>query len=353
MPVGPIFSGATEAVHFLLETVGEDVIRAYPRLFFKFRGIEKLAEGKSIDSCLLLAERFSATTAFAHAFAFSQAVESICRTRVPSRAQAQRVFLAELERLRHHMGIIHEICESTALAVATSQAAILEEELLRISGTLTGHRYLFGLAIPGGLAKDLPDFACIQAVEGCQRIVDRLLELDQMLRYSSSFLDRIEDVGIISPEKAREFGLVGPIARASGFADDLRKAQPYSGYERISFDVPVEKEGDGFARLRILVAESVQAVRIMARVPAMLEPGKVRETISPQAGVALGWAEAPRGAVFHWLRLGPDGLVSRFRLITPSFVNWHGFHLAAEKFAFQDFPIILATFGLSVAENDR
>ena len=353
MPVGPIFSGATEAVHFLLETVGEDVIRAYPRLFFKFRGIEKIAEGKSIDSCLLLAERFSATTGFAHALAFSQAVEAICRTRVPNRAQTLRVLLAELERLRHHVGIIHEICESTALAVATSQAAILEEELLRISGTLTGHRYLFGLAIPGGLSKDLADSACLEATKSCQGILARLLELDQMLRYSSSFLDRIEDVGIVSPEKAREFGLVGPIARASGFADDLRKAQPYSGYERFSFDVPVEKEGDGYARLRILVAESVQAVRILTQVPSMLEPGKVREAINPQPGLALGWTEAPRGAAFHWLRLGPDGLVKRFRLITPSFVNWHGFHLAAEKFAFQDFPIILATFGLSVAENDR
>ncbi|HTS70053.1 MAG TPA: NADH-quinone oxidoreductase subunit D, partial [Terriglobia bacterium] len=343
----------TESVHFLLETVGEDVIRAYPRLFFKFRGIEKMAEGKRIDSCLLLAERFSATTAFAHALAFCQAVEAICRTRVPNRAQALRVLLAELERLRHHVGIIHEICESTALAVATSQAAILEEELLRISGTLTGHRYLFGLAIPGGLTKDLSDSACLDAIKACKGILDRLLELDQMLRYSSSFLDRIEDVGIVSPEKAREFGLVGPIARASGFADDLRKAQPYTGYERFSFDVPVETEGDGFARLRILVAESVQALRIMTQVPPMLEPGKVREAINPQPGVALGWAEAPRGAAFHWLRLGPDRLVNRFRLITPSFVNWHGFHLAAEKFAFQDFPIILATFGLSVAENDR
>jgi len=353
MPVGPVFSAAAESVHFILETVGEDVIRAFPRLFYKFRGIEKIAEGKGIDDCLLLAERFAATTAFAHAGAFCQAVEAICRVRVPRRAQALRILVAELERFRHHVGVVHEICESTALAVAASQAAILEEELLRISGTLTGHRYLFGLAIPGGLSQDLTDSACLDAIKACQRILGQLLELDQMLRYSSSFLDRIEAVGIVSPQQAREFGLVGPIARASGFADDLRKAQPYNGYERFSFDVPVENEGDGFARLRILIAESVQAVRIMTQVPAMLEGGKVMEAFNPQAGAALGWTEAPRGGAFHWLRLGSDGLVKRFRLITPSFVNWHGFHLAAENFAFQDFPIILATFGLSVAENDR
>jgi Ni,Fe-hydrogenase III large subunit len=353
MPVGPIFSGAAESVLFLLETVGEDVIRAFPRLFYKFRGIEKIAEGKSIDDCLLLAERFAATTAFAHAWAFCQAVEAVCRVKVPQRAQVLRVLVSELERFRHHVGVIHDICESTALAVAASQAAILEEELLRICGTLTGHRYLFGLAIPGGLSRDLSDSACLDTIEDCQRVLGQLLELDQMLQYSSSFLDRIEGVGIVSPQNAREFGLVGPIARASGFGDDLRKAQPYSGYERFSFEVPVESEGDGFARLRILIAEAVQAVRIMKQVPRMLETGKVMEPFKAQAGVALGWTEAPRGAAFHWLRLAPDGLVMRFRLITPSFVNWHGFHLAAEKFAFQDFPIILATFGLSVSENDR
>jgi len=71
------------------------------------------------------------------------------------------------------------------------------------------------------------------------------------------------------------------------------------------------------------------------------------------AGAALGWSEAPLGAAFHWVRTDEQGRVSRYHIMPPSFVNWHGFHLAAERFAFQDFPIILATFGLSVAESDR
>jgi formate hydrogenlyase subunit 5 len=353
MPVGPIFSGTAESVQFFLETVGEDVVRVFPRLFYKFRGIEKLAEGKSVEDCLLLAERFAATTAFAHAWAFCQAVEAICRVHVPKRAQALRIFLAEIERLRHHVGVIHEICESTGLAVAASQAAILEEELLRVCGSLTGHRYLFGLAIPGGLSRDLSDAACEVAIGDCGRILKRLLELDQMLRYSSSFLDRLEGVGIVLPQNAREHGLVGPVARASGLREDLRMAQPYGGYEKIWFSVPVGIGGDGLERLGIFFGEAVQSVEIMKQIPGMLEAGKVFESVTVQPGVALGWCEAPRGATFHWLRLGDGGLVERFRLITPSFVNWHGFHLAAERFAFQDFPIILATFGLSVAENDR
>ena len=353
MPVGPVYGGVTESAQFFLETVGEDVIRAIPRLFYKYRAMEKVAEGKALEEGLLLAERFAATTAFAHALAFCQAVETVCRVKVPPRAVALRIFLAELERFRHHVGVIQEICESTGLSVAASQAAILEEDLLRISGSFTGHRYLFGLAVPGGLMRDFESAACLDAVEQARKVLRQLDGLFEMLRYSSSFLDRLEGVGLISPEEARKLGLVGPIARASGTGGDLRKAQLYCGYDRIHYDEVTESEGDGFARLRVLYQEAVQAVRIMAQIPAQLESGDVLAPVTTQPGAALGWTEAPRGATFHWVRLDRDGQIERYHVISPSFVNWHGFHRATENFAFQDFPIILATLGLSVAENDR
>jgi formate hydrogenlyase subunit 5 len=353
LPVGPKFSGVTESVYFQLETVGEDVIRSWTRLFYKWRAVEKLVEGKPAEEALLVAERFAATTAFAHGLAFCQALEAIGGTVAPPRAQLLRVFLAELERLRHHAGAIQEICESTALVVASSQAGLLEEELLRISGELTGHRYLFGMLAPGGLLADLPTEACRKALGDAQGAVARLEELERRLTISSSFLDRLEEVGIIRPGTARAYSLVGPVARASGLARDLRRTQPYLGYESFEFDVPVEEEGDGYARLRVLFAEARQAARIMAQALAELAEGQVHRPVPHAAGAALGWVEAPRGAAFHWVRLDDAGRIARYRAVTPSFTNWHSFHLGAEKFAFQDFPIILSTFDLSAAENDR
>jgi formate hydrogenlyase subunit 5 len=353
MPVGPKFSGTAESVHFLLETVGEDVIRSTPRLFYKWRAIEKLAEGKTADAVLLLAERFAGTTAFAHGLAFCQAVERVCGANVPQRAEILRVFLAELERLRQHAGAIQEICESTALAVAASQAGILEEDLLRISCELTGQRYLFGMLAPGGLLCDLPDRACRRAFEQSKKVLTQLEKLEKRLRVSSSFLDRLEEVGIVAAQTAADYGLVGPIARASGVVRDLRRAQPYCGYEKIQFDVPGEQEGDGYARLRVLFAEVRQSARIMEQAVGGLQDGGVRGPLHFRPGAALGWVEAPRGGAFHWVRLGEGGQVARYRVVPPSFANWHGFHLAVEKFAFQDFPIMLSTFDLSVAENDR
>ncbi len=120
MPVGPVFSAATGPVHFQLETVGEDVIRAWRRLFYAYRGLEKIAEGRRADDVVLIAERISGTSAFAHSLALCQAVERACHIEVPPKARALRIFVAELERLRHHVAAIEGICESTALAHMTT-----------------------------------------------------------------------------------------------------------------------------------------------------------------------------------------------------------------------------------------
>jgi len=354
MPIGPVFSDFAESAHFLLETVGEDVIRTIPRLFYKYRGVEKIAERQAVDRALLLAERFSGTSAFAHGLAFCQAAETISGVEVPPRAKALRCLFAELERLRHHAAVITGICNSTALAIATSQSALIEEELLRLTCEVAGHRYLFGLVRPGGLYRELSEQMRETLEKALDGVAARLDQLHASLRYSSSFLDRLEEVGIISIERARSYGLVGPIARASGVPSDLRKVFPYAGYGSVDFEVPTAEEGDGYARLRVFFFEAQQSISTIREILSALPPGAISTagfTVRP--GAALGAVEAPQGAAFHWLRIGDDGMVARYRIASPAFTNWHGFHLAAENFAFQDFPIILASFGLSNAECDR
>jgi len=355
MPVGPVYEGGLgQSVHFLLESVGEDVVRAVPRLFYNFRAVEKIAEGLPVSRALLLAERFAATSSFAHSLAFCLAVERMSGIEIPARAKNLRILLSELERLRHHAGAITAICESTALSVAASQAAIIEERLLRSSCQFTGHRYLFGLNTPGGVRRDFTAKACAELLKVMDRVVSELRTLEQGLYLTSSFLDRLEDVGIVEPNQARDLNFVGPVGRASGQAGDLRRDCPYTGYETCEFQVPHEIEGDGYARLRVLFQEAYESAKLIHHAAKRLEPGAISAPCDPPAhGVALGWAEAPIGAALHWLRLDDSGLVERYRIITASFNNWLGFRVAVEDFAFQDFPIILATFGLSATECDR
>ncbi len=353
MPIGPVFSGEAESSHFLLETIGEEIVRAFPRLFFKYRGVEKLAEGRTVKDGLLLAERFAGATAFSHALTYCLAVEQLGGGGVPERAEILRMFLAELERFRHHIGIIEGICSSTGLVVAASQAGILEEKMLRLSGSLTGHRYLFGLAVPGGLSCNLETNLCRDAVEEAAVILQDLQKLEKLLYTTSSFLDRLEDVGTITQKQAQDFELAGPVARGSAFCNDLRRLQPYGRYETCTFEVPCETEGDGYARLRIFFAEARQSVRIMEQAVSMLSAGPVYTACPVSEGTACAGVETPGGASRQWIRLDADARIVRYRLMTPSFANWHGFHLSVENFAFQDFPIITATLGLSVAESDR
>lgn len=355
MPVGPVYEGGLgESVHFLLETVGEDVIRASPRLFYKYRAVEKLAEGRTVMDAELLAQRFSAKSAFAHSLAYCQAVEKAASIELPPRATGLRVALAELERLRHHAGAIEGICQSTALNVSEAQAAIVEEQLLRASCSLSGHRYLFGLNTPGGLRRDFGLDACRSLLSAVDEAERELRRLEERLRYTSSFLDRLEDVGSIDTESARDLDLAGPVGRASGLANDLRRIYPYAAYSDYAFNVATEKEGDGYARLRVLFFEARQSVALIHQALESLRPGEVKTPFEhAPTGTTMGWVEAPIGSAVHWLRINDAGLIERYRIMTASFRNWLGLHAAVENFAFQDFPIILATFGLSVAECDR
>ena len=352
-PIGPVWGDFNESGLWLLETPGEQIRYLHTRLFYKYRGVEKIAEGQTVDRALLLAERFAGASAFAHAWAYCQAAERIGDCTVPARAQSLRLIIAELERIRHHAANIAEIAGSTALSVAKAMAQEIVEDLLRLSARLCGHRYFFGLLTLGGLNFDLDPAQLTLLAETLPTLNGRMRELERLLENSSSFLDRIEEMGALSPELAHTYGVVGPIARASGRAIDLRRTLPYGNYQTLPMDIPVEHEGDGYARLRVLFAESQISTALILQALQDVPTGPVRIACPLREGHALAWVEAPSGATFHWLRCAADGQVLRLRLGTPGFRNWHAFERAVEGAAFQDFPIILATWGLSIAENDR
>lgn len=352
-PVGPIWADYNEAGLWLLETPGEQIYEAQTRLFYKYRAVEKIAEGQSLDRGVLLAERFSGSSAFAHAFAYCQALEKIAHCSVPERARALRAVLAELERIRYHAATIAELAGSTSLAVGKSMSQEIEERMLRLTAQVCGHRYLFGSCIPGGLVWE-PDAATLATLRtGLANAAREFATLERLFVHTSSYLDRIEEMGTLRPEVADLYGVVGPVARASGRAVDLRRSLPYGAYAQHPPDVPREVEGDGYARLRVYFAEIRASTGLIQSLLAKLPDGPVATECHILPGMALAWAEAPAGGTFHWLHTDDAGHILRWRIAPPGFRNWHAFHRALEGAAFQDFHIIMASFGLSVAESDR
>lgn len=353
MPVGPVYSAESESALFLLETTGEDVQRAAPRLLYKYRGIEKLAQGRSVEDAMLLVERTNGTSAFGHSWAYCMAAEHICGIEVPVRARRLRTMLAELERIRRHVAVLRETVESTGMRVAAAQLFELEEWFLRACGEMTGHRYLFGLNCVGGLQRNISDAAVYAATGEMLAIANNALETMKLLEETSSFIDRIERVGILQEKRALESGAVGPFARASNAVHDLRIEQPYGAYPDLGVRIASQHAGDCYARLRVLCAEITSSLEIVAELASELPPGAVRVACGPRAGEAIGWVEAPAGASVVLLRLDEEGRCASLRFTPPSFRNWPCFRLVAENFALADFAIILASCGLSVAENDR
>lgn len=352
-PVGPVWGDYHETGLWLLETPGEQIRQAHTRLFYKYRAVEKAAQGQSPDHCLMLAERFSGSAAVAHAIAYCQALEQITGCALTERAGLLRVIFAEFERIRYHASVLAELAGSTGLAVAKAMAQEIEEALLRAAGDVCGHRYLFGLIAPGGLAWEPDAPALARLARQVAAIQKRLDQLEGWLVGSSGFLDRIEEMGVLSPALATTYGVVGPVGRGSGRALDLRRHLPYGIYDSLSFEPPREFEGDGYARMRVFFAETRVSAQLIDACVTRLPDGQARVVCDLRPGAALGWVESPTGSAFHWLELDDRLLVRRWRIGTAGFRNWHAFHRAVEGAAFQDFPIVLASFGLSIAENDR
>ncbi len=352
-PVGPIWADYNEAGLWLLETPGEQIYASQTRLFYKYRGVEKIAEGRSPAGGLLLAERFSGCAAFAHAWAYCEALERIAGCKLPPRARALRTVFAELERIRYHAATIAELAGATSLAVGKSMSQEIEERMLCLSAQVCGHRFLFGLCVPGGLAWDPATATLATLRAGVTDAAKEFAKLERLFVHTSSYLDRIEEMGTLKPDVATLYGVVGPVARASGRSVDLRRSLPYGAYADHPPEVPCEIEGDAYARLRVYFAEIRASTSLIQALLGELPDGPVAAECAAAPGTALAWVEAPAGGTFHWLRIDDDGLIRRWRIAPPGFRNWHAFHRALEGAAFQDFHIIMASFGLSVAESDR
>jgi Ni,Fe-hydrogenase III large subunit len=302
---------------------------------------------------VLVAERVNGTQAFAHGLAFAQAVEALGAAVVPPRARTIRTALAEWERLRSHVATLAGIVESTGLSIPANLLAAVEEHLLQLSARYLGHRYLFGLVALGGLSRDPGDDALQALARAGVEAGGSVQAVCHRLTFDNSFLDRLEAVGMLPPARAATLGLVGPVGRASGAPADVRCWHPYAAYGKHLVTPVIESEGDGYARFRVFRREVAASVDLIQRCAAALPAGPVQTPVPVVPGVGLAAVEAPSGALAYWVRAGSAGQIDRCHIMTPAFLNWHGLADAVRDFAFQDFPIIVSTLGLSVADADR
>jgi Ni,Fe-hydrogenase III large subunit/Ni,Fe-hydrogenase III component G len=358
IPVGPVHAGIIEPGHFRFGVAGEPVLYLQLRLFYVHKGIEKRFERLPWRHGLFLAESISGDTAVGHALAYAHAIERLADVAVPSRARVLRVLLLELERVYNHTADIGALATDVAFTVPASRAQALREGLVRKQDELFGTRLLRGTIALGGVKRDLPPpraDALRAYLHAFEKEFDDLITL---LIDAGTFTDRVDGTGILTNQAARDLGIVGMAARASGVDADFRRDHPHDAYAGLRFEVPVEDGGDVRARLMIRAREVEQSLLILHQVldalPATSDtPLAARVPDLPARASALGWVEAWRGPCTHWVATDERGEITRVKVTDPSFLNWPGLVHAVPGNIVPDFPVINKSFNLSYSGNDR
>ena len=352
IPVGPVHAGVIEPGHFRFSVLGETIIDMKSRLYFTHKGTEKLFEGRVPADGVELAERVSGDTSVGHALAYAQAIEAATGIAAPRRARYVRTILLELERLYNHVGDFGAIANDTGFAVANAHCQRIRERLLRLNKALTGSRLLRGLVAPGGLSRN---------VEGLDQVVttveSALADFEEVAAISlgnTLLMDRLEGTGVLEGDAARDYGVLGFVARASGVDTDARRDHPFAAYDRLAVRVPVMTAGDVKARTLVRLEEARESVSIVKRACHEIPGGPVH---TPAAGfeafrAAIGIVEAWRGRLVHFVMLTGEGRLHRVKIVDPSFLNWPALSRALVDNIVPDFPLCNKSFNQSYSGND-
>lgn len=354
IPVGPVHAGIIEPGHFRFQAVGELILNLEERLGYVHKGIEKIAEGRTPEALAKLAGRVSGDTTVSHSWAACMAMEQAASVTIPPRAALIRGILAERERVANHLGDIGAICNDVAFTFAQMQFMRLREDWLRTQAKIFGHRLLMDCVVPGGVKSDLSEADCASLTQDIVRLRKELSDIITALDLNSSLEDRLYTAGFLSEDIASAYGTVGYVGRASGQNFDVRRDSPYPPYDRVSFKVALENQGDIASRFWIRYKEIMASMKLTEQFMNLLEPGGVlADWQIPAAGsTGLGIVDGWRGEIVTFVRFGADNSIERFYPRDPSQLNWPALEKLVLDNIVPDFPVCNKSVNGSYSGND-
>ncbi len=354
IPVGPVHAGIIEPGHFRFSVVGEKVLKLEERLGYTHKGIEQRFTQLPLPQGHRLAARISGDSAVAFSWSYCQALEGMSACTISPRAAWLRALCLELERIANHLGDLGALGNDAGFAFGLAQFSRLKEQLLRAIDRAFGERYLMNTVVPGGTRADLAP-AAAKVLDDCLVGVAREA---QMLRgiyeEHAGVRDRFVGAGTLPPDLARQLGVLGLAARASGQPLDLRIDFPCAPYEDLAPTKIVRREGDVAARVAVRFDELQESCRLARRIVSALPPGPHLAALdAPAAGsFGAGLIEGWRGPVLIALQAGPEGSIRRCHPHDPSWQNWPALEHAIIGNIVPDFPLINKSFNLSYSGHD-
>jgi Ni,Fe-hydrogenase III large subunit len=353
--VGPVHAGIIEPGHFRFQCAGETVLHLEIQLGYQHRGAEALLLRSRPARRLVIAESIAGDTVIGHTTAYCKAIEALTGAEVPARAQAVRAIALELERIANHVGDLGALCGDVGYLPGAAYLGRLRGEFLNVLLELSGNRFGRGLLIPGGVRFDLDDARRTQVSTQLARAHADVENVCELVFSNPSVLSRFEQAGELSHATAEQLGMVGPVARASGCARDVRADHP-SGLYRFAH-IPVARLSDGDVLARALIRH-IEARRSLAFVREELDrlpSGGLAAPLGTPAPDALvmvlieGW----RGEIAHLAVTDAGGALRSYQIVDPSLHNWFGLAMAMRGEQISDFPLCNKSFGLSYAGHDR
>jgi NADH-quinone oxidoreductase subunit D len=380
--MGPQHPSTHGVLRLLLELEGETVINCIPDIGFLHTGIEKNMEAKTYEKAEVMTDRMDYLNTVGNNLVYCLAIEKLADLDVPLRAQAIRIILTELQRIASHLVWLGTHALDLAAMSAFLYCFRERELILDILELCSGQRMMTTYIRPGGLWRDVPA-GFEEAVRQFLRIFPkRIQQYEAMLTNNPIFLDRTKNIGKISAEDAIRWGLTGPTLRGSGPSYDLRKVQPYSGYEQYEFGVPTGSNGDVYDRYLVRMEEMRQSLRIVQQALDRLPMGPVRSNnrkYVPPPRSELGtsmeavihhfklWTEgfnlpkghvyfpveSPRGELGCYLESdgGPKPYRVHFR--TPSFVHLQVMPVLSKGHLVADLVAIIGSIDIVLGDADR
>jgi Ni,Fe-hydrogenase III large subunit/Ni,Fe-hydrogenase III component G len=357
IPVGPIHAGIIEPGHFRFSCVGEVITNLEIRLGYQHRGIEKRLAELPWQQTRYLAESASSDTAAGNALAHAVAIEQLLGLDCPPRAQALRTLALEVERVANHAGDLGALCGDIGYNPGAALFPPLRGAALALAQLLSGNRRQRWYIRPGGVARDLTASRRRAFAEGLKDLQRRLRDYVPLILDNPSVLDRMEGTGRVSPSMARDFGLVGPAARASGSTYDARSAFAHGVYPAEAPTPSTREAGDVLARAQLKADELRSSFRILWQVLDNLPEGEFtasydEEASLPANAIGVGIVEGWRGELIHWITTNDAGQISRYAIKDPSLNNWTGLAIAVRGNLVADFPLCNKSFNLSYSGND-
>jgi NADH-quinone oxidoreductase subunit D len=355
--MGPQHPSTHGVLRVIVKLDGERVLGTDCVIGYLHRGLEKIGENRTYAMYVPYVDRADYVAAVSNGFGYCLAVEKLLGVEAPPRAQAIRVILAELTRISSHLVWLGTHCldigATTPLMWMFREREFIMDIFERYCGArLTTHAFRIG-----GLQYELYDTFVDDCRRFCDWVMPRFREYDALLKENRILVARMKNVGVLPAEDCKAYGVTGPMLRAAGVQWDLRKAQPYSGYEQYEFDIPTGGNGDTYDRYLVRMEEMRQSVRIIRQALDNLPGGpimaKVPKVIKPPVGEVYVSVEAPKGELGFFVASDGSTQPYRVRIRPPSFVNLQSLDRMARGSLIADLVAIIGTIDIVLGEVDR